>query len=223
MSKQANPLGGFVATEPRADLLPPEVRGDRKAQRTRRTLVYGVAGVAVLVIFGIGGATALSLQAQVALNDEQSRSVSLLAQQGKFTEVRLTQSNVALVEAGQQVGASTEVDWKAYLTKVQATLPANVTIDTVSVDSATPLAIFAQSTAPLQGARIATLSFSAKSPTLPEVPNWLIALQKLPGFADAVPGSVTLETSTNIYTANVTMHINEAAFDKRFQPEAVKK
>ncbi len=87
------------------------------------------------------------------------------------------------------------------------------------VDSASPLALYAQSTAPLQGARVATISFAAKSPTLPEVPAWLNALATLPGFADATPGSVTLDATTNVYTVNITMHVNDAAFDNRFDPK----
>ena len=42
------------------------------------------------------------------------------------------------------------------------------------------------------------------------------ALATLPGFADATPGSVMLDETTNPYTVNITMHVNEAAFDKRF-------
>jgi hypothetical protein len=101
------------------------------------------------------------------------------------------------------------------LTLVQATLPINVTLDTVNIDSATPFAPYTQATAPLQGSRIATLSFTAKSSTLPEVPTWLIALATLPGYADATPGSVT-RNATGTYSVNITMHINQAAFTHRF-------
>jgi hypothetical protein len=206
----------MIGGEPRVDLLPPEVRAARQGKRMRSSLVFGVIGLAVIVVLATGGTSLLALDAQVQLAAEQGRTGVLLAQQGKFLDVRKVQDQVKLVQAAQQVGVSTEIDWKAYLNSVQATLPANVTIDTVTVDSASPLAIYAQPTAPLQGARVATLTFSAKSPALPQVPVWLDALATLPGFADAVPGTVTLDPTLGVYTVNITMHINEAAFDKRF-------
>jgi hypothetical protein len=206
----------ILGAEPRVDLLPPEVRGERKSKSTRRALVYGAVAILLLVLIATGGVTVLAVQSQSALATEQARTSSLLVQQSKFIKVRQVQQQIALDKAAQQVGDSTEIDWQKYLNNVQATLPANVEINTVNIDSASPLATYAQATAPLQGARVATLSFSATSPTLPEVPTWLTALATLPGFEDAIPGSVSLDTTTNMYTANITMHINEAAFDKRF-------
>jgi hypothetical protein len=206
----------IVGGEPRVDLLPPEVRADRRSKHTRSMLGFAVIGLIVVVVAATGGTSLLALDAQVQLAAEQAQTNTLLVQQGKYISVRKVQDQVKLVEAAQQVGASTEIDWKAYLNSVQGTLPANVTITTVMVDSASPLAIFAQPTAPLQGARVATLTFTGSSPTLPQVPVWLDGLATLKGFADAVPGSVVLDTATSKYTVNITMHINEAAFDKRF-------
>ena len=83
-------------------------------------------------------------------------------------------------------------------------------------------ASYAQATAPLQGSRVATLTISARSPQLPQVPSWLDALRSLPGFVDAVPGSVTLDQQSNTYTVNITMHINQDAYSKRFAGEEKK-
>ena len=204
-----------VGGEPRVDLLPPELLAQRKAIGMRRRLGLGVILVLVLVIGGVGLATVHTLQAQLNLLAEQSRTQGLLVQQKKYVEVRKVQDEVSSLEAAQQVGTSTEIDWKKYLTAVQATLPANVTLNIVKIDSASPLAEYAQSTIPLQGARVATLSFTANSPTLPEVPAWLDSLTSLPGYTDASPGSVTRDDA-GAYTVDITMHINEAAFTKRF-------
>lgn len=206
----------IIGGESRVDLLPPEVRTERKGKVTRRRLGLGVVGVLAIVVVGTGATTAFALQAQTQLLAEQGRTADLLAQQSKYIEVRKVQDRIDLVKVAQQVGVSTEVDWKKYLDDVQATLPASVTIDTVNVDSATPLAIYTQPTAPLQGARVATVSFTAKSTTLPDVPTWLNALAALPGFADALPGSVTLDEATGAYMVSITMHINDAAYAQRF-------
>ncbi|TFD34762.1 hypothetical protein E3T37_16515 [Cryobacterium sp. TMT2-10] len=214
-SKETLVIGG----EPRVDLLPLEVRKERTAKVMRRRLALGVVGVLALVIAGSVAATAMSLQAQTQLADEQARTVGLLAEQSKYIKVRNVQDQVTLVEAAQQVGASTEIDWKKYLEDVQATLPQGVTIDAITVDSASPLAIYDQPTLPLQGSRVATVSFTATSAVLPDVPTWLNALATLPGYADALPSSANLDETTKTYKVNITMHINDAAFSKRFATE----
>lgn len=208
-----------VGFEPRVSLIPPEVIAGRRAKAMRRSLLWGVLGVAAITIAGIGGAAALGLQSQLALASAQAQTTELLAEQHTFVEVRRVQDQVALTQAAQQVGASTEIDWKSYLQKVQATLPSDATMTSVTVDSATPLATYEQPTAPLQGARVATLTFQATSPVLPVVPAWLSSLASLPGFADATPGSVTLDETTKLYTVTITMHIDDAAYDKRFDPK----
>jgi len=205
-----------VGGNPQVDLLPPEVRKERRAKAWRRRLGGGVIGVVVVAVLGVGAATALAIQAEARLAVEQARTGQLIAEEATYADVRAMQNQVDLVRAAQEVGASTEIDWKTYLDAVQGTLPASVAIVTVSVDSASPLMRYAQSTAPLQGARVATVGFTATSTVLPDVPTWLTALGTLPGFADALPGSVTLNESDGTYTVAITMHINDAAFAQRF-------
>lgn len=216
MSRATRGDGLVVGGVPRVDLLPPEIKKERASTIMRRRLMIALVGVIAVVVVGTGAATVLSMQAQAALQDEQGRTASLLAEQAKYREVRTVQAQVGLIQAAQQVGASTEIDWKKYLQRVQATLPASVTIDTVSLDSASPLAIYVQSTAPLQGARVATVTFTAKSRVLPDVPTWLDSLATLPGFADALPGSVDRNPTDGVYTVRITMHVNDAAYAKRF-------
>lgn len=205
----------IIGGEARVDLLPPEVHAERRAKVVRRRLVLGVLLTLALVAGGTAAASLDALQAQAQLSADQVKGQALLLQQQKYVEVRKVQTEVKLIQAAEQVGTSTEIDWRKYLIAVQSTLPANVTIDTVKIDSATPLAPYAQSTVPLQGVRVATLSFTAKSATLPQVPAWLDALTTLPGFADASPGLVTRDRG-GAYSVNITMHIDQRAFTNRF-------
>lgn len=214
---KAPPLPIAVGGLPRVSLMPPEVLARRRGKAVRRSLLWAVLGVVLITCAGVAGTAVLGFRAQLDLAAAQAQTSDLLAEQSQYKEVRKVQDQVTLVEAAQQVGASTEIDWKDYLQKVQATLPPDVTLATVTIDSATPLATYAQPTAPLLGARVATLSFEASSPTLPVVPTWLNALATLPGFADATPGSVTLDQTSGAYTVDITMHINESAFDRRFE------
>ncbi|TFC20570.1 hypothetical protein [Cryobacterium glucosi] len=216
MSRAGKGVLLVIGGEPRVDLLPPEIYKDRSAGVLRRRILIGVVGVIAIVMVGSGASTVLAIQAQGQLADEQNRTAALLAEQTKYVEVRSVQAHVNLVQAAQQVGVSTEIDWKKYLDSVQATLPSTVAIDTVKLDFASPISAYAQPTAPLQGARVGTVTFTARSAVLPDVPTWLNALATLPGFADALPGSVTLDAATNVYKVEITMHVNDSAYAKRF-------
>lgn len=209
----------IIGAEPRVDLMPPEVHKERAAKVVRRRLILGVLGVLVITLVGSAAATLLSLGAQDQLVAEQSRTPGILAEQAKYVDARTVQGQVDQVKVAQQVGVSTEIDWKKYLEGVQAILPGSVAIQSVSITSASPLAIYAQPTAPLQGARVATVAFEATSSVLPDVPAWLTSLATLPGFADALPGSVTLNAQTKGYKVSITMHVNDAAYAQRFASE----
>lgn len=204
-----------IGGESKVDLLPQELRVRRKGKVLRRRLGFLVILVAVLVTGASALVRAQAVQAKVDLSIQQSNAQSILLQQRKYGQVRTIQTQAETIQAAQQVGTSTEINWKNYLISVQSTLPPNVSLDSVNIDSATPFATYAQASAPLQGERIATLSFTAISSTLPQVPQWLVALATLPGYSDANPGSVN-RTETGSYSVNITMHINQAAFTNRF-------
>jgi hypothetical protein len=204
-----------IGGESRVDLLPQELRIKRKVRVVRRRLGFLVIVVAVVVVGVSALVRAQAVQAKFDLSMEQANAQSIVLEERKYVEVQNIQKEADTIFAAQQVGTSTEINWKNYLISVQATLPPNVSLDSVNIDSATPFSSYAQASAPLQGERIATLNFTAVSSTLPQVPKWLIALATLPGYADANPGSVN-RTETGSYSVNITMHINQAAFSHRF-------
>ena len=212
---KSGPLGG----EPRVSLLPPEVNDFHKSRAVRRRLIGGVVSVLLVGVVAVGGSYFLAFLAQSSLEAARLESQTLLAQEAEFADLRQLQSGIALIEAGRMVGASTEIDWKSYLDDLQKTLPPGVRLDTIAIDSASPFVDYAQSSVPLQGSRVATLSFAAMSPTIPSIPVWLDGLAELTGFVDAVPGNVTI-LPDGTYRVNMTRHINEEAFSLRFAEES---
>lgn len=219
-SRAATPAkSGALGGEPRVSLLPPEVNDFHKSRSVRRRLIGGVMGVLFLVAGLVAGSYVLAFFAQTSLDAARAESQALLAQEAEFSDLRELQSGIELIEAGRMVGASTEIDWKAYLDDLEKTLPPGVRIDTIAIDQASPFADYAQSSVPLQGARVATLSFAAVSPTIPSIPVWLDGLAELTGFVNAVPGSVTILTD-GTYRVNMTMNINEEAYSQRFAEES---
>lgn len=220
-SRQSAKPFGALGGEPRVSLLPSEVNDFHRARTVRRRLGLGVVFVLLFVLAGVAGSYYLAMNSRAQLESAQSAQLALVAQEGEFAELRAAESGIQLIKAGQFVGASTEIDWKAYLESLQAILPEGVAITSVTIDSASPFVDYAQSSVPLEGSRAATLVFTAISPGLPSIPGWLDGLSTLSGFADAVPGSVTVQGDGS-YIVNITMHINSEAFALRFPAEEQK-
>ncbi|HWH26358.1 MAG TPA: hypothetical protein VNT53_06915 [Pseudolysinimonas sp.] len=207
----------IVGGPPRANLLPPEIILKRKQLKMRRSLRLGILLVAIATVAGCIGAVAYSAAAQVQLTIAQQQQETLVAEQALYAKVKAVNDTITLIKAGQEVGGSTEIQWRDYLLAVQGTLPAGLVLQSVSVDEGTPMTAFEQSEAPLQGVRVAELTFTAQSATLPSIPDWLRSLSKLEGFVDAVPGSIS--AGENGYVAQVVMHIDASAFSHRFDPD----
>lgn len=209
-------LGGV----PQVDLLPAEVRAASAVRVVQKRLAVGLVGVAAVVVLAIGASSVFALASGARLVEEQAATDSLLAEQRRFIEVRRVQQALVAVVDAERVGSWTEVQWRDYLKAVQASLPPGVAIVSTTVVAASPIEEFSQATAPLQNPRIATLTFTAESSTLPDVPKWLEGLAALPGYAGANPDSVTLKEDTNVYTVGITMQVNASALAGRFVPLA---
>jgi hypothetical protein len=195
-------------------LLPPEVGELHKQRGVQRGMRLAVFGVFVLVLVGVAGCWYLATAAQLALVAEQAQTGALLAQQAEFAETQNSLNAIELGEAALAVGGSTEIDWQDYLGLIQGSLPPGVVLDSFNVDASSVTENYPQSDVPLQGARIATLQFSAISPGIPEIPSWLDRLRELPGFVDAVPDSV-IQRDQGGYVATITMHIDAEVYTNR--------
>jgi hypothetical protein len=208
-----------VGGQPRANLLPPEITLKRQQLKTRRALRFGVVVVAIVTGVLCASTFGVSTAATVALAATQAQQQALVLEQAKYAEVSNVQLTIQTIQAGEQVGSSTEVNWRSFITELQKTLPSGVKLTTVKAETGSPMAVFAQSAGPLQGERVGAITFSATSKTLPSIPDWLRGLAKIPGYVDAVPGSVKQEGDG--YTVEVLMHFNQDAFSLRFDPEHV--
>ncbi|TFD87754.1 hypothetical protein E3T51_09780 [Cryobacterium serini] len=203
-------LGG----EPRADLLPPELKAARQGRLLRRIMSIVAAGIVLVVIAAVATVSLEAGRAQNRLAAAEARTTELLQESAKYSEVRNVQNQIEMTTAARQLAAETEVDWRAYMVAVRASLPSDVTIEAIAVGSGTPWAEYEQSSVPLYNPRVASLTLSLTSPTLPAVPMWLTNLRTLPGYADAHPGSVT-RTQTGQYVVEMVININEDARSNR--------
>ncbi|MGL3200654.1 MULTISPECIES: hypothetical protein [Curtobacterium] len=206
----------LIGGVPRVDLLPTEVLVDRRQRAGVRRAWLGVIVVAVAVAAAVTLASANAVQSESHLVQVRQETDALLLQQQAFRDVRSAETQSELLRAAQAVGGSTEIDWQETLQRVQDSLPAGVTITGVQIDSATPLESYAQATSPLQGQRVATLTIDTASPTLPSVPAWLDSIRTIPAFVDGNANSVTLDSATNTYTVDMTIHLDEKAYDGKY-------
>ena len=221
MNRTSNDGGRLIiGGPPQANLLPPEVGLAAKSRAMRRNATGLIVLAVLLVVVAYAGISVLALAAQVQLDAANTRTHELIAEQGKYSEVKQVTTMLATAEAAQQVGTSTEIDWKAYLTDIQNSLPAGTLVTNVVAETATPITPFAQPSVPLQGDRIGELRFTATSTSLPDVEKWLEALAKLTGYVDASPGSVTLNLDANNYEVTITMHVNKDALLLRYDQAA---
>jgi len=208
--------GLVIGGDPRVDLLPPEVRSARRNARTRRGFTWGVLAVLLVVVMAVAGAFGLNVMAQAQMLAAQARTNDLLAQQQKYVQVRNVQNQVDIAAAAQQVGASTEVDWESFITAIGTVEPAGLKMTSTTVDSASPIAVYQQSTDPLQGPRIATVTVVTASAGFPDISAWVTSIQKIKGVADVSAGAVNRD-ETGVYTSTVVIHLSDEWFTKRFE------
>lgn len=216
--RQGKTAGGalVVGAVPSVDLLPTEVHVDRRQRAVVRRAWLAVLVLAIAAATAVVLVSMLAAQADAQLEQARQETGTLLLQQQQFRDVRTIEKQSELLRAAQAVGGSTEVEWQPTLQRIQDLLPSGVTITGVQVDSATPLEAYPQGTSPLQGQRIATLTIDAASTTLPSVPAWLDSLKGIPAFVDANANSVTLDAATNVYTVDMTIHLDEDAFSGEY-------
>jgi hypothetical protein len=213
MSRSTNaPL--IVGGVPRADLLPPEIRVEAKIRGQRRIIVGLVALVVAVVAASCVAASILAMvssQQMIAAND---RTNEILAEQSKYIAVRQYKNQVEIAEAARAVGVSTEIDWGTYLPEITSRLSAGATIDNLTVVSSSPTVALPQGEGPLAVPSLAEITFTVSTDGFPEVATWLDSLTTIPGFADAVPSTIALESG--VYKVNFMMHVDEGALSNRF-------
>ena len=176
ISRNVGKVPLVVGGQPRANLLPPEIIVKRKQLKTRRALRGGVLLVALATGAGCVATFGVSSVAQVQLAIVQQQQSDLVLEQAGYQEVRDVQLTLATIAAGQQVATSTEINWRSFIQEIQSNLPSGVTLQTVKVETGTPMMAFPQSDAPLQGIRVGSINFTASSKTLPSTADWLLSL-----------------------------------------------
>ncbi|ADG74728.1 Fimbrial assembly family protein [Cellulomonas flavigena DSM 20109] len=208
-------------TLPQVNLLPPEVRAARNLRTTKRWLLVslGLTVVACAVAFGLS--LLASATAATELAEAQDETARLQAEQLQYAEVPLVLGMLQQTEAARELGMSTEIPWKAYVDAFGSVLPPGVSVESLTVTQATPMAVGPAAPDVLREAGIGQIRFEGRAVTLPDVAAWIEALDSVPGFTDAsveaVQGSEEVDSGV-FYQITTTVQVTQEAYADRFAP-----
>lgn len=206
---------------PQVNLLPSDISDARSLKRLKGVL----AAVLALVLVVIGGATFVAStsvsDAQERVDAENRETTRLQTEQRKYAEVpvilqRYSDTSNALFRAS--VG---EIMWVPVIDAVTATLPKDVEVRKLVVESWTPTEGAPSGTDPAQIGGMARLAFELASETRPQVAALLAGLEDLPGFADARVSSLEAVGAGDAvtYSSIVSVSLNLGAVSGRFIPK----
>jgi len=220
MSKDGSNQQLGAPSLPQVNLLPPEVAAARNLIRIKAWLGVALLMTVVLAAAGFGAALLDGNAAAAELKTAQRDGARLQADQAKYAEVPKVLGALADAKAARLVGMSTEVGWTGYLNAISATLPPNVSIDNFSVHGGTPMVPAPAPATALQAPSLYTITFAARSMTIPDSAAWADALNAVPGFADAwvSSASVTAQGTTTYYQVAGSVQVNNVALANRFEP-----
>lgn len=217
-------VGLGAAVRAQVNLLPPEVRSRRALGKVKVQL--GLALLLVVLLCGLGFVWA-SFQERGAASDLDAAKddvQSLMDQQAKYADVPLVKGQVAAAEAARTFGMSTEVLWSDYIAKILAILPPNAKIESISSMMPSPMEAGMVEVNPLADPGVGSLTFTTRSPTIPDAATWIEGLDSIPGFSDAVYSVAEIQDKdgTSYYETTSVVQVNETAFAGRFAEQEAK-
>ena len=217
----ARPTGLLFGGPARVDLLPDEVRAQRRGRSVRVGAIVAAVIALVLSAGAYAGSSTLVASAQSNLQAEQAGAQQLLLEQQKYIEVSHVQSQLTAITAAQQIATSADIDWPGYLAELRGALPGSAQITAVTDDGVTPIAGFGQPTAPLSSAQIGTMVVTLSSPSLAEEANWVRSIDAIPGVVGAMPTSATITDGQ--YVISITVALGRDAIHPRFPTKGAAK
>lgn len=206
---------------PQVNLLPPEVRSRRALGRVKIVL----AGFLAFVLLAVVGAYVYAgfevRGANDELEDANARVQSLLAQQAEYSEVPRLNSQIAAISEARQFGASTELEWARYWRAIEAVVPPGWSIQTLQTQLPRPGESPMPGLNPLGAPNIGTISFVGRASTVPDIADWMDAMERIPGFVDAwfTSAQITEDTGTVYYEVGATVQVETSALWGRFVPQ----
>ena len=202
---------------PQIHLLPGEIDEQRKQRSFRRTLLFGLGGVLVLVAAGVSFVSVGLLSANNAQTAEQTRAAQIATQIAKYGAVASVQSQVDTIKAIQPLVSNGEVLWTPFLATVQAKLTADTTIISFNAALAAPVVSSPAGAVadPLAVDHVATVTVTGEGPQN-SVQAWLAQLPSVKGVVSSSPSVVIFNQGNGLYDGTVTLQLGKEVVASRF-------
>lgn len=214
-----------LAGLPQVNLLPPEIRATRALATVKRWLV--IALIVVVALVGAVYAFALVDRGVAAneLTEADAETIRLRDEERKYAEVPQVLTAIAATTDARTVGMAKDVQWKSYIDAIAAVLPADVTLDSFQIAGPSPLAAPPTAQDPLTTtAPVGTITFAARSATLPKTAEWIDALRTVPGFSSPWASTMAITAAegsgTTYFSVQMSVDVTDAAFSHRYDPTA---
>lgn len=198
------------------NLLPQHVRDARKVRAARRLLGLGLVGILALGAVSYGAVRYAGHDAQEQLATAQAESARLATEEAKYAEVPRVKTKAAQVKVARIAAtSSTEILWQPVLASFTGSLPSGTTVQTLTVKLTEPTTTKAD---PLAVAGVASLQFTARSDTVPDVAAWMDSLAAIPGFTDVRISAATRtdDQGHTYYDVQGTLQLSDALLAHRF-------
>lgn len=198
------------------NLLPQHVRDARKVRAVRRLLGLGLIGLLALGAVSYGAVMYEGHDAQEQLTTAQAESARLATEEAKYAEVPRVKAKAAQVKAARVAATTqTEILWQPVLASFTASLPSGTTVQTLTSKLTEPTTTKAD---PLAVAGVASLQFTARSDTVPDVAAWMDSLAAIPGFTDVRISAATQtdDKGRTSYDVQGTLQLSDALLAHRF-------
>lgn len=208
-------------SHPQVNLLPPEVHSRRGLKRTKIILGLSLIGVFLLVLVGFGFAFLSVGTAATDLAIQDAEVERLLTEQEQYAEVPLVKGQIARAELSRELATSNEISWFDYLEAVRAVKPEGWAITSILSTMPTANDSPLMSPDPLSPAGVGALTFTARADLVPQISEWIVAAESVPGFNDPRVSSaqITENEGDVFYEVTTTVIVDETAFAQRFVEE----
>ena len=205
---------------PQVNLLPPEVKSRQAIGGIRlRAALLVVLVLAVLTVITVFTMFSLA-DAEAEVVEKEARVQALQTEMTQYSEVPQVKGQLQEARTAREFAMSGEFLWQDYMRAIQAVAPDDWTLTDFAATIPLPMNDPQVSANPIAAPSVATITFTGRALTLPDVAAWLEGMAEIPGFSDPYFSSaqVTEEDGTIYYDTTATVEVTDEALVSRFAP-----
>ena len=193
--------------QPQVNLLPPEVRAKRSLGRVKAWLAVTLLAVLLAAVAGVVLAMVVENRAADDLQAKQDEISRLQSEQARYAEVPRIKGQISATQQARDTVMATEVLWPQFLGAVQATIPDNVRMKTLTTELPGPTVPETPSANPLDPPAVGSVSFSGRASLLPDLAQWMDQLAAIPGVVGVTFDSADFADDEGVYGYDITVGI----------------